>query len=183
MTRYVGLLDGAEGAYGIVVPDLPGCVAAGATINETVQNGVEAVRDWIIDAREDGEAIPTPRDMLALKSAPDIKNALQQGDAAFVMIPVVINSGRPMKANLSLDAGLLEAIDDAAKESGLTRSSFLATAAREKIEYAQPVRPSRKPAVKAAATTDELMAALKRAATPRLAKRGKPVHRRAHAGK
>ena len=30
--------------------------------------------------------------------------------------------------------GLLEAIDDAAKASGLTRSSFIATAAREKIE-------------------------------------------------
>jgi uncharacterized protein (DUF1778 family) len=40
------------------------------------------------------------------------------------------------KANLSLDAGLLEAIDDAAKASGLTRSSFVATAAREKITHA-----------------------------------------------
>lgn len=41
-----------------------------------------------------------------------------------------------MKANLSLDAGLLEAIDAAAKARGLTRSGFLASAARAKIEAA-----------------------------------------------
>jgi len=45
----------------------------------------------------------------------------------------VIESGRPVKANISLDRGLLNAIDAAAKRSGLTRSSFLASAAREKI--------------------------------------------------
>lgn len=41
----------------------------------------------------------------------------------------------PLKS-VSLDAGLLEAIDAAAKARGLTRSSFIATAAREKIENA-----------------------------------------------
>ena len=52
-----------------------------------------------------------------------------------IVIPVLIDSGRPAKANLSLDSGLLDAIDDAAKASGLTRSSFIATAAREKIAH------------------------------------------------
>jgi predicted RNase H-like HicB family nuclease len=138
MTRYVALLDGVKGAYGIVVPDLPGCTAAGATTAEVLTNAIEAVRDWISDAREDGEEIPEPRDMLALKHADeDVAEALQRG-AAFVMIPVLMDSGRSAKANLSLDSGLLEAIDDAAKAHGLTRSSFIATAAREKIahEYA-----------------------------------------------
>ena len=136
MTRYVALLDGAKGAYGIVVPDLPGCTAAAATIPEVMTNAIAAVRDWILDAREDGEDIPQPRDMLTLKTADeDVAEALRDG-AAFVVVPVLIDSGRPAKANLSLDAGLLEAIDDAAKASGLTRSSFVATAAREKIEHA-----------------------------------------------
>jgi hypothetical protein len=74
--------------------------------------------------------------MLTLKiSDEDVAEDLQRG-AAFVVIPVLIDSGRPAKANLSLDSGLLEAIDAAAKEHGLTRSSFIATAAREKIEHA-----------------------------------------------
>lgn len=38
-----------------------------------------------------------------------------------------------MRANVSLDAALLEAIDTAAKQRGLSRSAFLASAAREKI--------------------------------------------------
>jgi metal-responsive CopG/Arc/MetJ family transcriptional regulator len=46
----------------------------------------------------------------------------------------MLDAGRAVKANLSLDAGLLEAIDDAAKAHGLTRSAFITSAAREKIE-------------------------------------------------
>jgi metal-responsive CopG/Arc/MetJ family transcriptional regulator len=38
-----------------------------------------------------------------------------------------------VKANLSLDAWLLAAIDEAAAARGLTRSAFLSSAAREKI--------------------------------------------------
>jgi hypothetical protein len=50
-----------------------------------------------------------------------------------VMIPLLLDSGRPVRANLSLDAALLEAIDEAARARGLTRSAFIASAARDKI--------------------------------------------------
>ena len=136
MTRYVGLLDGGESAYGIVFPDLPGCTAGGATIEETMTAAIEAVGDWILDARDDGEPIPQARDMFAIKRDERVAEALRNGAAALVVVPVVIDSGRPAKANLSLDSGLLHAIDEAAKASGLTRSSFLSTAAREKILHA-----------------------------------------------
>lgn len=135
MARYIGLLDGVEGAYGIVFPDLPGCTAGGDTIADVTSNAIAAVREWILDAREDNEEIPRPRDMAALKEDTEAAEALREG-AAFIVIPVLIDSGRPAKANLSLDSGLLEAIDDAARASGLTRSSFIATAAREKITHA-----------------------------------------------
>ena len=104
MTRYVALLDGVEGAYGIVFPDLPGCTAAGETIADAVTDAIEAVREWILDAREDGEAVPEPRDMAALKANGRVAEALRDG-AAFIVIPVLINSGRPAKANLSLELG------------------------------------------------------------------------------
>jgi hypothetical protein len=57
---------------------------------------------------------------------------LRQG-AALAIVPLLIETGRPVKANLSLDAWLLAAIDDAAAARGLTRSAFLSSAAREKI--------------------------------------------------
>jgi hypothetical protein len=50
-----------------------------------------------------------------------------------VMVPLLLDSGRSVRANLSLDAALLEAIDEAARTRGLTRSGFIASAARDKI--------------------------------------------------
>ena len=49
------------------------------------------------------------------------------------MIPLLLDSGRTVRANVTFDAALLEAIDAAAQARGLTRSAFLASAARDKI--------------------------------------------------
>lgn len=48
-------------------------------------------------------------------------------------VPLIVDAGRTVRINLSLDAGTVEAIDEAANARGLTRSAFLASAAREKI--------------------------------------------------
>jgi hypothetical protein len=50
-----------------------------------------------------------------------------------VFIPVRLDAGRTVRANLTLDAGLLADIDQAAEMRGITRSAFVASAAREKI--------------------------------------------------
>lgn len=133
MTRYVVLVDGAPGAYGVVVPDFPGCTSAGGTVDEALINTVEALRLWAEDAIGDGEAIPSARDAEALKTDPEIAAALA-GGAILAMVPLMLDTGRPARANISLDAGLLATIDEAAAARGLTRSAFLASAAREKIE-------------------------------------------------
>jgi len=133
MSRYFALLDGRKGAYGVVVPDLPGCTSAGQTPEEALRNAVEAVRLWADDARADGERLPKPRALEALNADAEYQAALKQG-AALVVVPLLQDAGRPAKANLSLDAGLLQAIDEAAEAHGLTRSAFIASAAREKIE-------------------------------------------------
>ena len=133
MSRYFALLDGRKGAYGVVVPDLPGCTSAGRTPDEALRNAVEAVRLWADDARADGERLPKPRSLEALNADTEYQAALKQG-AALVVVPLLQDTGRPAKANLSLDAGLLQAIDEAAEAHGLTRSAFIASAAREKIE-------------------------------------------------
>jgi len=132
MAHYIGIIDGSAGAYGVVFPDLPGCTSMGATIDEAFRNGVEAVRLWVEDARGDGDSVPEPRDMDALRADEDVKSALAEG-GSFVSVPLLLDTGRPARANVSIDAGLLAAIDEAAKERGLTRSAFIASAARDKI--------------------------------------------------
>ena len=44
MPLYVAFIDGKPGAYGVVVPDLPGCTSAAATADQALRNAVEAVR-------------------------------------------------------------------------------------------------------------------------------------------
>jgi predicted RNase H-like HicB family nuclease len=53
--RYIALVYGNAGAYGVVVPDLPGCTSAGPTTDEALRTAVEAVRLWVEDAIDDGE--------------------------------------------------------------------------------------------------------------------------------
>ena len=131
MARYFAILDGKPGAFGVAFPDLPGCVAMGKDENEAYANALDALAEWVRDARLDGDA-PKPRPIEELRRDADVIETLAEG-GAFIAVPLVVESGRPVKANISLDAGLLDAIDSAAKEAGVTRSSFLASAAREKI--------------------------------------------------
>ncbi len=133
MARYVALVDGEAGAYGVVVPDLPGCTSGGATTDEALRNAIEAVRLWAEDAIADGEELPAPRSVEAVRSDTEVAASLAEG-AALAIVPLLIDAGRPARANLSIDAGLLASIDEAAAARGLTRSAFLAGAAREKIE-------------------------------------------------
>jgi predicted RNase H-like HicB family nuclease len=132
MKRYFALLDGEAGAYGVAFPDCPGCTAMGLDENEAYTNAIDALGEWIRDTRTEGAA-PEPRRIAALRRDPEVIEALAEG-AIFLAVPLVIESGRSVKANISLDQGLLDAVDEAAKRGGLTRSGFLASAAREKIK-------------------------------------------------
>jgi predicted RNase H-like HicB family nuclease len=58
--RYAIVIEKAEGNYSAYVPDLPGCVATGDTV-ETVEQGIrEAIRFHIDGLREDGLPVPQP---------------------------------------------------------------------------------------------------------------------------
>jgi predicted RNase H-like HicB family nuclease len=130
--RYVALLDGRPGAFGVVVPDLPGCSSGGATVDEAVANAQEAVALWADEMAAQGGEVPKPRSPEAVLADPEVAAAISEG-SAIVMVPLIRESGRPARVNISLDRGLLDAIDEAAAARKLTRSAFLASAAREKI--------------------------------------------------
>ena len=132
MNRYIALVDGKRGAYGVVIPDLPGCYGVGKTIDEALRDAAFAAIAWAEVMIADGGKIPRPRSAEAVRADPDVAEALAT-DSFMASVPLLLDYGRPAKANLSLDAGLLEAIDAAAQSRGLTRSAFLASAAREKI--------------------------------------------------
>jgi predicted RNase H-like HicB family nuclease len=58
--RYAIVIEKAENNYAAYIPDLPGCVAAADTIEETKQLLREAVEIHIKGMKEDGLPIPEP---------------------------------------------------------------------------------------------------------------------------
>ena len=62
----------------------------------------------------------------------DVREATAAG-AVLLAVPLLSDAGRTVRINVSLDKGLVDQIDAAASARGLTRSAFLAQAAREKI--------------------------------------------------
>ena len=58
--RYAIVIEQAAGNYSAYVPDLPGCVTTGATLEETERNMQEAIAFHLEGMREDGFPIPTP---------------------------------------------------------------------------------------------------------------------------
>jgi predicted RNase H-like HicB family nuclease len=88
MSCYVALVDGRPGAYGVVVPDLPGCSSGGRTFDEALLNAQEAVSLWADEMiAQDGE-IPAPRAAETAMQDPDISNAIGSG-SALALVPLV----------------------------------------------------------------------------------------------
>ena len=59
--KYLVLFEKTETGYSAQVPDLPGCIAAGGSFDETVELMRTAIRMHLEGMREDGEPIPEPQ--------------------------------------------------------------------------------------------------------------------------
>lgn len=58
--RYAVVIERAESNYSVYVPDLPGCVATGATVEEAEAQIREAIEFHLDGLREDGLPVPEP---------------------------------------------------------------------------------------------------------------------------
>ena len=113
-------------AFGVEFPDLAGCFSAADDIDDVLPSACEALELWFDDAEE-----VEPRSLEEIRQC--AAAALAEG-AFLVAVPRIKRSGKLVRANISLDRGMLDAIDRAAAERRLTRSAFLADAARNEIE-------------------------------------------------
>ena len=116
----------ATTAFGVVVPDLPGCFSAGDTLDEAIDQAREAIDLWCETVIEDGGDLPIPKTLAEHQANPDFAGWVW----AVVEVPVERYFGPAEKLNITLPRLLLARIDDYAKAHGVTRSGFLADAAR-----------------------------------------------------
>lgn len=128
MRYYTALVHRDEdSAYGLTFPDLPGCFAAADTWNGIPAAATEALDLWF----EDQPDVP-PASLDAIRQHPETAAELAAG-AVLMPIPYIPADTAVDRVNITIERGLLRAIDETAKRRGMNRSSFLASAARREI--------------------------------------------------
>ena len=68
MIRYPALVDGEDGAYGVVFPDIPGVCAMGGTMDEALLNAEDALRDYVVETERDGDELARPSPFQAIET-------------------------------------------------------------------------------------------------------------------
>lgn len=112
-------------AFGVTVPDLPGCFSAGDTLDEAIQNAREAIELHLECLAEDGDEIPQASSVAAHQQNPEFAGYVW----ALVEIEIARYMGKSEKINVTLPKLLISRID---RQTG-NRSGWLAEAALEKL--------------------------------------------------
>ncbi|ENG7912654.1 type II toxin-antitoxin system HicB family antitoxin [Acinetobacter baumannii] len=114
-------------AFGIVVPDIPGCHSAGDTLEDAISEAKIAITAHLEILAADNQPIPFPSEIEEHINNPDYKNRI------WFLIDIDLSSylGKPEKINVSLPSRLIRLIDENVGKSKQfkTRSSFLASGA------------------------------------------------------
>ena len=114
-------------AFGVIVPDLPGCYSASDTLDEAINQAKEAIALHLEGLAEDGEAIPVPSAISEHVNNPEYTGFIW----GVVDMDISRYLGKAEKINVTLPGLLIQRID--AKSSN--RSGWLAEAALEKLAH------------------------------------------------
>jgi predicted RNase H-like HicB family nuclease len=119
---YPAIIERAENGYSVFFPDLPGCVSAGETVQRAALNAEEALAGHLLISAQYGDEVSDPTQLDDIPFDPEVSEVariLVRGE----------KPGKSVRINITLDEGLIAAIDRIAKN----RSGFLAEAARHEL--------------------------------------------------
>lgn len=122
--RYPILVEAGDDshAFGVVVPDLPGCFSAGDTLDEAIDMAKEAIEGWIECSFDDGLEIPKPSTLAEVSKLPEYKG----WTVAVVDVDLSKLSDKAERVNITLPRRVLRRLDDMASKSGDSRSGYIA---------------------------------------------------------
>jgi predicted RNase H-like HicB family nuclease len=131
MSEYIALIHKEPGSdYGVSFPDFPGCISAGKTLDEARAAAVEGLALHIEGMIEDGETIPAASTLEAVMAE------RAHRDAVAFLVKAPAQYARAVRVNITLPEDVLADVDKAAGRQGLSRSAFLARAARRAMNDA-----------------------------------------------
>lgn len=109
-------------AFGVIVPDLPGCFSAGDTLDEALAGAEEAAAAWIDAALDAGTAIPQPSQLDHLRQREEFSGwAL----GVIALDPALLDDTTE-RVNITLPRRVLRRLDALARAAGATRSGYIA---------------------------------------------------------
>lgn len=110
-------------AWGVVVPDLPGCFSAADTgVDEAIGNAKEAIVAWIEATVDAGRPVPEPSPIESLRKSPEFDGWIW----AVVEVDPAILDETVERVNITLPRRVLARLDAKARKAGATRSGFIA---------------------------------------------------------
>ena len=128
MANYIALIHKDAGSdYGVSFPDFPGCISAGATLDEARAMAAEALALHVEGMTEDGEAAPEPSSLEAVMRDPDSR------DGVAILVDLPVAPAKIVRINITVPEDDLRLIDQFAETHGFTRSGFLVSAAKKAV--------------------------------------------------
>ncbi|TXR47734.1 type II toxin-antitoxin system HicB family antitoxin [Phyllobacterium endophyticum] len=109
-------------AFGVVVPDLPGCFSAGDTLDDAMLGAEEAAAAWIDAALDAGESIPAPSGLEALRTNPEYAGWL----IGVITLDPALMDDTIERVNITLPRRVLRRLDALAQAAGESRSGYIA---------------------------------------------------------
>lgn len=119
--------DGLHASF----PDFPGCIAFGINKAAVAADAEAALALHLVGMVEDGATIPTPSDIDAVPTDPEVE------EAGRLLVRAEL-PGKAVRITITFEESLLAAIDAEATRRDTTRAGFLAGLARR--ELAQQAR-------------------------------------------
>lgn len=123
---YPAILERVENGLTVSFPDFRGCVAFGEDFESVAANAEAALSLHLAGMIEDGNNIPEPSRLEDIPADPEVS------EAGRLLVRAEL-PGKAVRVNISLEEGLLAAIDAEAKRRDTSRSGFLAAAARREL--------------------------------------------------
>ncbi|MFP3923483.1 type II toxin-antitoxin system HicB family antitoxin [Pseudomonas sp. W5-36] len=131
----IAILPGdAQHAWGVEVPDIPGCFSAGDDLDDAMAMAREAIESHLEILAEDGAAIPSAQKVTVHQTKADFEGCIW----GLVDIDITKYLGKAEKLNITLPAHLITRIDEHVKHHPevKSRSGFLASAALKVLQQA-----------------------------------------------
>jgi predicted RNase H-like HicB family nuclease len=122
--RYPIAIESGTGttAFGVVVPDLPGCFSAGDTLDEAMAGAEEAAAAWIDATLDAGNPIPPPSSLDTIRQNPEFAG----WTFGVITVDPALLDDTIERVNITLPRRVLKRLDALAQAAGESRSGYIA---------------------------------------------------------